>query len=91
MPTANVPSFDGKVEPFASYELEVELRKKVTDLDPAKRGSDLVSHTGPADREVFVPAGNNQLLYPDGAAKKLRPLRGRSAPDLVWGGPVFAL
>ena len=61
MPTVNVPFFDVKVGSSANEAQEVELRNRVTSLDPVKRAPALALHLDPVVRGVCIAVGNDRL------------------------------
>ena len=65
MLTVNGLFFDGKADAFPDYAKEVELRNRVTNLDPVKRASASELRVDPVAREVR----DDQLLDPDSVAE----------------------
>ena len=59
LPSIAVPCSDGKGEPFAGYAMEVEVWRKVTNIDVGKRASALVLQTEPIATDVCMAMGSS--------------------------------
>ena len=67
--SVSVPSFDGKTAPFSNYEQQVELGRKVTNLEPARLFFPLILHVGAVARQVCGAAEGDVSMDQDGAER----------------------
>ena len=65
----NAPFFHGEGESFSNYDHEVQLARRATDLESAKRASALILIMDPVVREFCVAAGGGRITDPPGAMK----------------------
>ena len=79
----SVPFFGGKGESCSNNAREVELRSRVTNLEPTRRASALIMNIDPVAREARKVAGNDQIMDPDGVPKILQVPNDYLAPDAV--------
>ena len=85
LPSVSVLSLDGRGEFSSNYGRQVELRRHVTNLDPAARASALILHMDAVARHVCMAAGGNVIagLLHDVAGKISAILLDGSAPEVA--------
>ena len=79
----DVPVFDGHASPFAHYEETVTLWNRIATTDPQKRAANLLFHETDAARKVCMAAGKDGVGNIDRAARILRILGERFAPEAI--------
>lgn len=65
----SVPSFDGKSASFSNYEQQVELGRKVTNLEPARLFLPLILPVDAVARQVCTTAEFDVSMGQDGAER----------------------
>ena len=62
LPSASAPVFDEKGDSAINYAQQLELWRQVTNLDPVKRASALISYMDTGAREVCMAAGSDGIM-----------------------------
>ena len=81
LPAARVPPLGGKGASFLNLEQKAQLWRQVTNRDPAKRASALISRIDTAARNVCMAAGNDATMDGDDAEQILAIPQDSFAPD----------